>query len=62
MFHLLSNFFGVNDLVNTSLFGTINSGTYLGLISAPLFAIPGSLMTMAIHFKEKGLEQKQKDL
>lgn len=60
MFPLLSNFFGINDLVNTSLFGTINSGTYLGLISAPLFAIPGSLMTMAIHFKEKGLEQKQK--
>ncbi len=60
MFPAMSNFFGVNDLVNTSLFGTINSGTFLGLISAPIFAIPGSLMTLVLHLKEKELEQKQK--
>lgn len=60
MFPVISKFFGVDGLKNTSLFGTINSGTFLGLISAPLFAIPGSLLTTALHFKEKGLEQERR--
>lgn len=60
MIPLLSNFFGVNGMINTSLFGTISRGTFLGLIATPLFAIPGSLLTLAIYSKEKGLEQEQK--
>lgn len=59
-FPVISHLFGVNDLVNTSLFGTINSGILLGLISAPIFAIPGSLLTLSLHLKKKGLEQEQK--
>ena len=60
MFPVMINFFGMNDLVNTSLFGTINSGTLLGLISSPMLAVPGLLMTIVLHLQEKGFEQDQK--
>ena len=60
MFPLLSNFYGLNGVINTSLFGTINSGTLLGLTTTSLFAIPGALLTIGLHLQEKEIEQKQK--
>lgn len=60
MFPIMGNFFGVTDLINTSLFGEMSAGTYLGLIAAPIFAIPGALLTMSLHSKEKRLDKDQK--
>lgn len=60
MFPLLSKFFVVKGMIDTSLFGTISRGTLLGLIGTPLFAIPGSLLTLATYLNEKKLEKEQK--
>jgi len=57
---IIWNFLGANLEISTTLFKTINLGTFLGLISMPLFAVVGSLTALLIYSKIKGKEQSQK--
>lgn len=57
---IISNLVGTNEIINTTIFGAIKSGTFNGLCFSALLTIPGALTSLLLYLKEKELAQEQK--